>query len=96
LLTLRAILGIFTGGLLPGVMATIALRTPPARRGWIFGLTATATALGGAVGPLVGAGVAGAFGLRAAFIVTSLALTAAGFWVALSLTQRPSRSTHRP
>lgn len=99
LLTLRAILGIFTGGLLPGVMATIALRTPPTRRGWIFGLTATATALGGAVGPLVGAGVAGAFGLRAAFIVTSLALTAAGFWVALSLTarpRRPSRSTRRP
>ena len=33
LLGLRALLGIFTGGLFPGVMATIALRSPAARRG---------------------------------------------------------------
>lgn len=95
LLALRTILGIFTGGLLPGVMATIALRTPPARRGWIFGLTTTATALGGAIGPLAGAWAAGAFGLRAAFLVTSAVLTAAGFWVALALTRRPGPSLNR-
>ena len=35
---LRAVLGIFTGGLFPGVMATIALRSPASRRGWIFGV----------------------------------------------------------
>ncbi len=89
LLVLRALLGVFTGGLFPGVMATIAIRTPAARRGWIFGVTATATALGNAAGPLAGAWVAGAFGLRAAFVFTAAALTAAGVWVAMSLS--PSR-----
>ena len=94
LLALRALLGVFTGGLFPGVMATIALRSPAARRGWIFGVTATATALGNAAGPLVGAWVAGAFGLRAAFVFTAAALTAAGVWVALSLS--PSRAPETP
>jgi DHA1 family multidrug resistance protein-like MFS transporter len=89
LLALRALLGVFTGGLFPGVMATIAVRSPAARRGWVFGVTATATALGNAAGPLVGAWAAGAFGLRAAFVVTAAALTAAGVWVALALS--PSR-----
>jgi MFS transporter, DHA1 family, multidrug resistance protein len=89
LLALRALLGVFTGGLFPGVMATIAIRSPAARRGWIFGVTATATALGNGAGPLVGAWVAGAFGLRAAFVFTAAALTAAGVWVAMSLS--PSR-----
>ncbi|MGH2352859.1 MAG: MFS transporter, partial [Chloroflexota bacterium] len=65
LLALRAGLGLFVGGLMPGVMATIALRTPAARRGWIFGLTTTATSLGNAAGPLAGAAAAGTFGLRA-------------------------------
>jgi MFS transporter, DHA1 family, multidrug resistance protein len=88
LLLLRAGLGIFTGGLFPGVMATIALRSPASRRGVIFGVTATATALGNAAGPLVSAWVAGAFGLRAAFLVTATALTAAGVWVAFALAPR--------
>jgi DHA1 family multidrug resistance protein-like MFS transporter len=88
LLGLRALLGIFTGGLFPGVMATIALRSPAARRGWIFGVTATATALGNAAGPLTSAWTAGAFGLRAAFIVTAAALTASGIWVAIVITPR--------
>jgi DHA1 family multidrug resistance protein-like MFS transporter len=88
LLILRAFLGIFTGGLFPGVMAIIALRSPASRRGWVFGVTATATALGNAVGPLASAWVAGAFGLRAAFLFTATALTAAGVWVALALAPR--------
>jgi DHA1 family multidrug resistance protein-like MFS transporter len=91
LLLLRACLGVFTGGLFPGVMATIALRSPASRRGLIFGVTATATALGNAAGPLVSAWVAGAYGLRAAFLVTATALTAAGVWVAIALAPRGPR-----
>jgi predicted MFS family arabinose efflux permease len=51
----------------------------------VFGLTATAMALGNAVGPVVGAGAASAFGLRTSFVVTSVALTAAGVWIALAV-----------
>ena len=77
-------------------MATIALRSPAPRRGLIFGVTATATALGNAAGPLVSAWVAGAFGLRAAFLVTATALTAAGVWVAVALAPRGPRKPRKP
>lgn len=90
LLGLRAALGIFDGGLMPSVMATIALRSPVARRGLIFGLTAMATSLGNAAGPAAGALAASAFGLRASFILTALVLTTAGVWVALALAPRPA------
>lgn len=89
LLALRAVQGTFTGGLIPGVMAIIAVRTPVARRGLVFGLTATATALGNAFGPIAGAAAASFFGLRGAFVVTAVVLGVAGGWVALAL-QRPS------
>jgi DHA1 family multidrug resistance protein-like MFS transporter len=89
LLALRAALGLFDGGLMPSVMATIALRSPPARRGWIFGLTATATSLGNAAGPAAGAVAASAFGLRASFVLTSAVLTAAGVWAGFALASRP-------
>lgn len=89
LLFLRVCLGIFTGGLMPGVMASIALRSPAERRGWIFGLTATAMSLGNAVGPAAGALAAGATGLRGTFVFTAFALTAAGVWVAVAL-RRPA------
>ncbi len=89
LLALRAALGVFTGGLMPGIMATIALRSPTARRGLIFGLTATATSLGNAAGPAAGGAAAAAFGLRAVFVLTAAVLTASGVWVAATLA--PSR-----
>ncbi len=84
LLAWRGLLGLFTGGLMPGTMAIVALRTPAAHRGWVFGLTTTATALGNAAGPLAGAAAATALGLRATFVVTGLILTIAGVWAAWS------------
>ena len=78
--------GIFDGGLMPSVMATIALRSPAERRGWIFGLTATATSLGNAVRSRpAGAAAASAFGLRSSFIITGIVLLLAALWVAVAL-----------
>ena len=90
LLALRAGLGIFDGGLMPSVMATIALRSPVERRGWVFGLTAAATSLGGAAGPALGAAAADLFGLRASFVLTAVVLTAAGVWAAVAV--KPQRA----
>jgi MFS family permease len=84
LLAWRAILGLFTGGLMPGTMALVAVQTPARHRGWVFGLTTTATALGGAAGPLAGAMAATVLGLRVTFFVTGAILTAAGVWAAWS------------
>jgi DHA1 family multidrug resistance protein-like MFS transporter len=85
LLVLRAILGVFDGGLMPSVMATIALRSPASQRGWVFGLTATATSLGNAVGPAAGAAAASLIGLRASFVFTGAVLVVAGVWVAVAM-----------
>ena len=84
LLAWRAVLGLFTGGLMPGTMAVVAVQTPARHRGWVFGLTTTATALGGAAGPVLGATAATVLGLRATFIVTGAVLTVAGGWAARS------------
>lgn len=80
LLAWRALVGLFTGGLMPGTMALVAMQTPERHRGWVFGLTTTATALGGAAGPIAGATAATTLGLRATFIVTGAILTVAGVW----------------
>jgi DHA1 family multidrug resistance protein-like MFS transporter len=89
LLGLRALMGLFDGGLMPSVMATIALRSPVERRGWVFGLTAAATSLGGAVGPAVGAGAAALLGLRASFIFTAVVVTMAGLWAGAAIKPLP-------
>jgi MFS family permease len=96
LLILRACLGLFDGGLMPSVMALIALRSPVARRGWVFGLTATATSLGNAAGPAAGAIAATYFGLRASFLLTAIVLVAAGVWVAVALGVRAPAGDQPP
>lgn len=85
LLALRALLGVFIGAIMPVGMAIVGLLTPPESRGWVFGLSATATSLGNALGPLFGAGVASLLGFRAAFVFTAIALTTAGVVIALLL-----------
>jgi DHA1 family multidrug resistance protein-like MFS transporter len=96
LLALRALLGIFAGGIQPVAMAIIGLITPPESRGWVFGLTATAGALGNAVGPAAGALLANQFGLRYSFVFTALALTLAGVWTAASLRAPRSAAPSKP
>ena len=91
LMVIRAVLGAFAGALMPVGMALIALVTPSGSRGWIFGITATATALGVAIGPVIGALIATGFGLRVSFIFTSVILCAGGLWIILSLrSQKPT------
>jgi sugar phosphate permease len=71
-------------------MATIALRSPVARRGLIFGVTTMASSFGNAAGPAAGAAIASAYNLRAPFLFTGVVLTAAGIWVAIALRDQPS------
>ena len=77
-IALQALFGFAAGGLLPATNAIIAASTPPERRGAVFGFTASAGAMGAFVGPLVGAGLAAAFGFRwaFAFLALSFAVTA--------------------
>ncbi|MDQ3699517.1 MAG: MFS transporter [Chloroflexota bacterium] len=85
LLLLRIGLGLFNGALIPSTQAIIGLTTPPERRGIAFGIAASAASLGSAAGPLVGALVAAALGIRAVFVVTSALLLVACLVLARAL-----------
>lgn len=71
LLVLRAFQGVFIGGILPTANALLACSTPHNNRGTIFGLATSAQSGGNALGPVVGAAVAGSFGLASGFFLTA-------------------------
>ena len=74
LIALQAAFGIFAGGMIPAANALIANVTAPERRGVVYGLMATASSIGGFVGPLAGSGLAAGIGFRATFVATGLVL----------------------
>jgi len=71
LMVLRALHGVFVGGMMPTANALLARSTPPERRGTVLGLASGGSAGGMALGPTVGAAVAGRWGLSSTFFVTS-------------------------
>ena len=71
LIFLRAIQGLFMGGIMPTANALLAKATDTEHRGAVFGFSNSAQAGGRAVGPIVGAGVSNAWGMSSAFLVTA-------------------------
>lgn len=94
LIALQAVFGVFAGGTIPAANALIANVTDPARRGMIFGMTASATSVGGFIGPLAGAAIAASLGFPATFVfcgVVMLATVALLVW-----TERKTRPPDGP
>jgi len=83
LLLLRMLLGVFLGGLMPSANALLAGLVSSQRRGAVFGLAASATALASGVGPLSGAGIATFWDMRAVFFTTGVLFTLAYVWVTI-------------
>ena len=90
-LLLRAALGIFFGVLIPATNAIVGLTTSPEMRGSAYGLTSSATAVGNAVGPLLGSTLAASFGYPSVFIATAGVLALLGVWV-IGLVREPVQS----
>jgi len=67
----RIFYGTFIGGIVPAAQAMIGLRAPADRRAGIMGVTSTALMLGNLMGPLIGGAVAGHFGLRSVFFLST-------------------------
>jgi DHA1 family multidrug resistance protein-like MFS transporter len=88
-LLLRAGLGIFFGVLIPATNAIVALVTPPELRGSAYGLTNSGTAVGTAIGPLLGSFVAATYGYPAVFVATAIVLGLLGLWV-IALVREPA------
>jgi DHA1 family multidrug resistance protein-like MFS transporter len=74
LVLLQGLFGVAAGGLIPAANTIVANATPAARRGFIYGVTAAASSLGGFFGPLAGAGIAASLGFRATFVCTAVLL----------------------
>ena len=77
----RFAVGLFIGGILPTANALVGRLVPPAQRGTVYGITASAMFLGNSLGPLSGGAVAAAFGLRWVFLLTGAVLLANLLWV---------------
>jgi DHA1 family multidrug resistance protein-like MFS transporter len=79
LAVLQILVGIAIGGTLPTLSALLAGYTPPGTEGAVYGLDSSVTAAARAVAPLLAAGIATEFGVRAIFIaVGAIFLLAVG------------------
>ena len=80
LLLLRAGLGIFVGGAVPTINSIVQRSSAAENRGGIYGIFQSGLVLGNVVGPLVGAALAAAFGLRLIFFITTIIFFIATLW----------------
>jgi len=74
LFALRVGFGLSSGGTGPAMNALIARSVPNSSYGRAYGLTASASSLGFALGPVLGGAIASAYGLRAPFVATAVLL----------------------
>jgi DHA1 family multidrug resistance protein-like MFS transporter len=74
-------LGLFVGGILPAANALVGRLAVASHRGFVFGLTASATFMGNSLGPFTGGAVAATFGIQWVFVVTAVLLLANLAWV---------------
>lgn len=71
LMVLRAIQGLFMGGVMPTANALLARATVTSHRGAVYGFSHSAQAGGRAVGPMVGAAVSNTWGMASTFLATA-------------------------
>jgi MFS transporter, DHA1 family, multidrug resistance protein len=77
--------GCFIGGILPTANALIGRMVSSASRGFVYGLSSSASFLGIALGPLTGGVVAAGAGLRWVFVVTAALLAINLVWVLVAV-----------
>ncbi|WP_040676422.1 MFS transporter [Paenibacillus sanguinis] len=85
LITVRFMLGIFMGGLLPSVNALIRHYTPDGMESRAFGFNSSTLALGNMLGSLIGGFLSGYIGIEGLFIISGSLLIINTLWVRLKL-----------
>jgi len=90
LITLRFLMGLALGGLLPCVTSVIRHNVPENVGGNVLGLSISAQYVGQVAGPVAGGFVGGHFGMRAVFLCTALLMAggAAYNWLVRSRHER--------
>ena len=85
LFLLRVGLGFFIGGITPTANAIIGLLVSSKDRGKIYGISASASSIGRATGPIVGGMIASFISLRAIFVLAAILLTVTCTWIGTAL-----------
>jgi DHA1 family multidrug resistance protein-like MFS transporter len=78
LLVLQGLVGIALGGIIPSISALLAKFTRSGEEGTVYGLDNSVDSAARSIAPLVGAGVAHVYGLRANFAASGILFFAAG------------------
>jgi DHA1 family multidrug resistance protein-like MFS transporter len=71
LLILQGGVGLVMSGVLASISALLANLAPEGRQGAVYGVDASVVSAANAVGPMIGASIAAAVGLRAPFLLTA-------------------------
>lgn len=74
--------GLAMGGMLAALMANLARLAPEGRHGAVYGIDTTTTSVANAIAPMLGSGLAMAWGLRAPFLASAVFFALAGVIVA--------------
>ncbi len=80
--------GLFRGGLSTSSNAMVGLSVAEGQQGLAYGLSQSASSLGGAFGPIIGGGLANAFGIPPVFIVSGAVYLLVGILAARWLLRR--------
>ncbi|MFM0041788.1 multidrug efflux MFS transporter [Paraburkholderia sediminicola] len=95
LVTLRFLMGMALGGLLPCVATVIRLNVPQSIAGKMLGYSTSAQYTGQVLGPLLGGFVGGHFGMRAVFLGTCALMAVGAIYNHINKTA-PGRKTVSP
>jgi DHA1 family multidrug resistance protein-like MFS transporter len=95
LLVGQALAGVALGGIVPAVSALLAHYTLSGDEGTVYGLDNAITSGARAVAPLLGVGVAAAWGLRSVFVTAALLYLAATVLAGWGLPQREDKGSER-
>ncbi len=78
---LRAMLGIFLGGIIPSLYSYVSKNTESSRQAGVMGIASSAFILANLIGPLSGGYFAAHLGLRETFLVSGVILLGASFTI---------------
>ena len=94
LIGLRFLLGLTTAGLIPSVNILVKKLTPDSMTGRVFGFNMSAGYLGAFGGSVLGGQIAGWFGIRYVFLVTSGLLLINAVWVYFKVYKKINLKNH--
>ncbi len=88
-------MGLFVGGLIPAANAILARTVRREQQGAVYGLSASANSAGNTLGPMLGASLASAWGLRMPFAAAAVLAVGIGVLAAVVVQPLPHRRTAR-